>query len=53
MALEPGMPYEGPWASRQFEGLHMFFGGVAAAEASPRMVLAASDPRRGGGIAVG
>ncbi|MEX1279316.1 MAG: gamma-glutamyltransferase [Acidimicrobiia bacterium] len=52
VALEPGMPYEGPWASRQFEELHMFFGGVAAAEASPRMVIAASDPRRGGGIAV-
>ena len=41
-------------ASRQFEGLSMYFGGVQAAMAHPTAGLtAAADPRRAGGIAWG
>ena len=41
-------------ASRQFEGLSMYFGGVQAACYSPTKGLtAAADPRRAGGIARG
>lgn len=49
VAMEPGMPYDGDLPTRPFDDLHMFFGGVTAAEGRPSGVVAAADPRRGGG----
>lgn len=51
VALEPGVPYDGPLPIRPFDDLHMFFGGVTAAEAGPGAARGAADPRRGGGVA--
>jgi gamma-glutamyltranspeptidase / glutathione hydrolase len=52
VALEPGMPYPGPMAIRPFDDLHMYFGGVGVAEATPTTAVAAADPRRSGAVRV-
>ena len=52
VALEDGMPYDGPLPVRRFDEPHMFFGGVSAAESTPDGAIAASDPRRGGGVVI-
>jgi gamma-glutamyltranspeptidase/glutathione hydrolase len=55
VAYEPGMPVEGIGiATRRFEDLSMYFGGVGAVLWSPRDgFVTAADPRRTGGEAMG
>lgn len=55
VAHEPGLPVQAVQLPvRPFDALDMFFGGVGAALYRPgKGVIAAADPRRAGGIAVG
>jgi gamma-glutamyltranspeptidase/glutathione hydrolase len=55
VAYEPGMPVEGIGiATRRFDALSMYFGGVGAVLWSPRDgFVTAADPRRTGGDALG
>jgi gamma-glutamyltranspeptidase/glutathione hydrolase len=55
VAVEPGLPTGGVTGDVRIHGERaMYFGGVAAAEVEPRgEPVAAADPRRGGGTAVG
>lgn len=54
VAHEPGIALDERHEARPFDGLHMFFGGVAGALfRPPGQLSAAADPRRAGGVAIG
>ncbi len=54
VAHEPGIALTGAHRTRQFDELHMYFGGVAGTLHRDKGGLsAAADPRRAGGVVVG